>query len=135
MEKSTEEILAFSKEHHIPYDLYQLLLEFHNRKQSYVSREAIIVYLSDQVVCSILYLFAKDKNSQIDYHQLVDVLFEKKLESGFFNESNLTMKEIQYMKKKTVGSMPDLNNITAAGPARPVRPPRSKGSFFDEIKV
>ena len=39
------------------------------------------------------------------------------------------------MKKKTVGSMPDLNNITAAGPARPVRPPRSKGSFFDEIKV
>lgn len=102
MEKSTEEILAFSKEHHIPYDLYQLLLEFHNRKQSYVSREAIIVYLSDQVVCSILYLFAKDKNSQIDYHQLVDVLFEKKLESGFFNESNLTMKEIQYMKKMLI---------------------------------
>lgn len=39
------------------------------------------------------------------------------------------------MKKKSVGTMPDLNNITAAGPARPVRPPRSKGSFFDEIKV
>ena len=39
------------------------------------------------------------------------------------------------MKKKSVGTMPDLNNITAAGPERPVRPPRSKGSFFDGIKV
>lgn len=39
------------------------------------------------------------------------------------------------MKKKSVNQMPDLNNITAAGPARPVRPSKPKGSFFDEINT
>jgi membrane-associated HD superfamily phosphohydrolase len=92
MEKSTDEILQFAKKYTIPYELYQLLLEFHDKKKPYKSREAIIVTLSDQVVSSILYLFAKDKDSHVDYHQLVEVLFKKKMENGFFLESDLTIK-------------------------------------------
>lgn len=102
MEKSTEEILQFAKKHNIPYELYQLLLEFHDKKKAYKSREAIIVTLSDQVVTSILYLFAKDKDSQVDYHQLVEVLFKKRMENEFFLESNLTIKEIYHMKKMLI---------------------------------
>jgi hypothetical protein len=38
------------------------------------------------------------------------------------------------MKKKTVQSVPDLNNTTNAGTVRPAQPAK-RGSFFDEIKV
>ena len=58
--------------------------------------------LSDQVVTSILYLFTKDKDSQVDYHQLVEVLFKKKIENGFFLESDLTIKELYQMKKMLI---------------------------------
>lgn len=53
-------------------------------------------------------------------------------DTGFVEGKN---QRIDMKKKSAIQQVPDLNSITAAGPSRPVRPSKSKGSFFDDIKV
>ena len=102
--KSSEEyIYKISAENKFPPALYKLLLEYNNDKKQLKSREAMIVLLSDAVVTSVLYLFAKDPNGIYDYEQIVELVFKKKIESKAFIESEITLYELNKMKKIFAG--------------------------------
>ena len=64
-----------------------------------VSRETIIVLFADCIVSSILYLFEKDPMAQLDYRQLIDTVFKKKLETDELWGNEISLAQLWEMKK------------------------------------
>ena len=62
-------------------------------------KETAIVMMSESVISFIFYLFAQDKDCEIDYPSVVEAVFQKKLDAGILKECELTMKEWNCMKK------------------------------------
>lgn len=98
-ENSWENVSAICEEYNFPPKPRKLLQEYVDEKQKIVSKETIVVLFSDCVVSSILYLFAKTPKAEIDYKQLVDTIFQKKMGTSELWENEITLKEFYEMKK------------------------------------
>ena len=98
-ENSWENVSAICEEYNFPPKSRKLLQEYVDEKQKVVSKETIVVLFSDCVVSSILYLFAKTPKAEVDYKQLVDTIFQKKMETSELWENEITLKEFYEMKK------------------------------------
>lgn len=86
--------------HGFPPRLCQLLLDYNSKNKKVKEKETAIVYFSDAVVSSIMYLFKKDPKMEIDYEQVIDTIFDKKMESGILNQCELTI--MDFVRMKTV---------------------------------
>ena len=64
-----------------------------------VSKETIVVLFSDCIVSSILYLFEKDPKAQLNYKQLIDTVFKKKLETDELWCNEISLAQLSEMKK------------------------------------
>ena len=64
-----------------------------------VSSETIVVLFADCIVSSILYLFEKDPKAQLDYSQLIDTVFKKKMETDELWENEISLAQLHEMKK------------------------------------
>ena len=95
IQKNTE----IGKEYGFPPDLIKLIQEYAGTGHLPVEKETVIVALADSIVTSIMFLIEKDSDTKIDYAQVIDVVFKKKLESGIFAESSVTISEYCKMKK------------------------------------
>lgn len=98
-ENTWENVAAVCSEYHFPTNTKKLLKEYVDESEKVVSKETIVVLFADCIVSSILYLFEKDPMAQLDYAQLIDTVFQKKLETDelWWNEISLT--QIREMKK------------------------------------
>ncbi|MDD2972433.1 MAG: hypothetical protein PHE02_09930 [Lachnospiraceae bacterium] len=85
------------KENEFPPALYQLLIAY--RQKNYTSKEAAIIYFSDTVISSIMYLFKKNKDAVVDYDQVIDMIFHKKITSGLLQKCELSMADLSIMRK------------------------------------
>ena len=92
----TKEIL---EEHGFPEKVCDILKEYLDRKEAIVSKETVVLLFADTIISSICYLFEKDKEVQIDYEKLIPAVFKKKEESGIIKHSNITLRELEEMKK------------------------------------
>ena len=92
----TKEIL---EEHSFPEKVCDILKEYLDRKEAIVSKETVVLLFADTIISSICYLFEKDKEVQIDYEKLIPAVFKKKEESGIIKYSNITLRELEEMKK------------------------------------
>ena len=54
---------------------------------------------ADCIVSSILYLFEKDPKAELDYKQLIDTVFSKKLETDELWGNEISLAQIHEMKK------------------------------------
>lgn len=81
-----------------PLKVQELLKELLDTNNGIRSKETAIVYFSDAIISSIVYLFQKNPNADINYEQLVNTIFEKKLSSGIFQACELSLKELSTMK-------------------------------------
>lgn len=82
-----------------PSTLIRLLKEYGTKNMKKISKEAVIVQLSDAMVATVTLLFMKDKNASLNYEKIIDVIIKKKMDGGDFAHCDLTMEELYGIKK------------------------------------
>lgn len=98
-ENNWENVSAICREYHFPPYTRKILKEYVDADEKVVSKETIVVLFADCIVSSILYLFAKDPKAELDYEQLIDTVFQKKLETDELWENEISLAQIREMKK------------------------------------
>ncbi|MBO5472654.1 MAG: hypothetical protein J6A08_02530 [Lachnospiraceae bacterium] len=98
-ENNWENVSAICQEYHFPPRARKILKEYVDADEKVVSKETIIVLFADCIVSSILYLFAKDPKAELDYEQLIDTVFRKKLETEELWCNEISLAQIYEMKK------------------------------------
>ncbi|MCR4787849.1 MAG: hypothetical protein K5888_04615 [Lachnospiraceae bacterium] len=94
-----ENAYGLMTEHNIPEEVIDLLAEYFNKDGGVRSRQTAVLVIAETVVSSVGYLFSKDKEVNINYEKLINTIFDKKLESGMFADSDLSFSDINIMKK------------------------------------
>lgn len=98
-ENTWENVSAICDEYHFPANTRKILKEYVDGSEKVVSRETIVVLFSDCIVSSILYLFQKDPRAQLNYKQLIDTVFKKKLETEELWCNEISLAQLHEMKK------------------------------------
>ncbi len=98
-ENTWENVSAVCGEYHFPPNTKKILKEFVDESEKIVSKETVIVLFADCIVSSIVYLFEKDPKAELDYAQLIETVFRKKLETDELWGSEITLSQINEMKK------------------------------------
>ncbi len=96
---SWDTILEVCNEFAFPPAAIALLKEYTDKETPLTSKEAIVVLFADTLVASILYLFSKNSKVQPDYNQIIDAIYQKKIDNGILDKSLITMGELKEMKK------------------------------------
>lgn len=90
--------LAIAEEYQFPPELVVLLQEYGDKEKAITKKETALVLFADGVVSAITYLLEKDNKAVLDYKQVVDIVFDKKMESDILNQCNITMRELTSMR-------------------------------------
>ncbi|MBD5488215.1 MAG: hypothetical protein HDR13_05390 [Lachnospiraceae bacterium] len=98
-ENTWENVSLICNEYHFPSSTKKILKEYVDESEKVVSRETIVVLFADCIVSSILYLFEKDPMAQLDYAQLIETVFQKKLETDELWWNEISLSQIREMKK------------------------------------
>lgn len=98
-ENSFENVKLVLEDYDIPDYVMEILKEYLNKEEDIVSKETAILLISDTVISSISYLFSKDANANLDYEQLIQAVFKKKMESGILNHNRLSLRELEEIKE------------------------------------
>ncbi len=98
-ENTWENVSKICDEFHFPAYTRKILKEYVDGKEKVVSKETIVVLFADCIVSSILYLFDKDPMAQLDYKQLIDTVFNKKLETDELWGNEISLAQLHEMKK------------------------------------
>jgi membrane-associated HD superfamily phosphohydrolase len=98
-ENSWEAINEICRSYRFPAAAIRLLKEYTDSDTDIVSKEAVVVLFADTLVASLLYLFSKDPNVKPDYPQIIDAIYEKKLESGIIDKSQISMGEMKEIRR------------------------------------
>ena len=76
--QSWNEILPYYVKNNFPKESVELIRQYvYPEKDEIRSKEAMVVYMCQIVVTSIMFAAKKDKNSKIDYDKLIDKLFDR----------------------------------------------------------
>lgn len=97
-----DDTVALARRYKFPPELVELLEEYGDRSKTIAKKETAIVILADGVISSISYLLEKDKTASLDYKQVVDIVFRKKLESNLLYQCDITLNELTVMRKLLV---------------------------------
>lgn len=98
-QNSWENTRLVLEEYHFPKMVHTILKEYLDNEERIVSKETVILLISDTVISSVSYLFSKDANARLDYEKLIQAVFRKKLESGLLDCSKISISELEEMKK------------------------------------
>ena len=98
-ENTWENVEAICEEYQFPPRARQILKEYVDPGEKIVSVDTCVVLFADNIVASILYLFAKNPKVELDYVQLIDTVFRKKLESDELWNNEISLGQIHEMKK------------------------------------
>lgn len=98
-ENTWENVSAICNEYHFPSNTKRLLKEYVDESEKIISKETVIVLFADCIVSSILYLFEKEPKAELDYGQLIETVFQKKLETDELWDSEISLGQIRKMKK------------------------------------
>ncbi len=87
-------------DNNFPKEAVALLKEYiDNPKGAVKSRECLCVVISEMVISSIMQLVKNDKDTKIDYDQLIDRILDKKEANGELKSYNITYREYDQMRK------------------------------------
>lgn len=98
-ENTWDNVSAICEEYHFPANTRKILKEYVDVSEKVVSKETIVVLFADCIVSSILYLFEKNPMAQLDYKQLIDTVFKKKLETDELWGNDISLAQLHEMKK------------------------------------
>lgn len=98
-ENSWESVSEIGKEYRFPPEVLDVLKEYLEKGSKIIHKEAAVIFFAEAVVSSILFLIANDREAKLDYDQIIDTVFEKKQESDIFKQCQLSIGELNQMKK------------------------------------
>lgn len=101
-ENTWENVRDICISHKFPPEVLSVLQECLEPSAKCIQKETAVVLLSDAVITYVQSVFLQDKDAVIDYVQLIDKVFRKKIEAGVFKENLLTYSEVQKMRKTFV---------------------------------
>lgn len=94
-----ENVEALLDEYHFPPAAMELMQEYLDSATGIRKKETAVLLMADAVVAAILFLFAKNKNAEIDYDQVIETVFRKKQETAQLQDCNISLGELSQMKK------------------------------------
>lgn len=97
-ENNWENVKEICEEHKFPIEVKNVLKECLDVKEP-KQKETVVVVFADEVIGALQEIFAKDKEATVDYTQLVDKIFHKKMEGGLLKDNLITYSELQTMRK------------------------------------
>lgn len=92
-------VYEIGMEYHFPPMVLDGLKEYLEKGSKIIHKETAVIYFAEGVVNSILFMIAKDKNAKLDYDEIIDNVFETKKENASFLQCELSVKELNQMKK------------------------------------
>ena len=98
-ENTRENIEDICKEYGFPVKASQIIREYMDEEVTIRSKETVVVLFADTVVQSITYLFSQNKEVELNYNKIIETIFEKKIESGILDASEISLGELKKMKK------------------------------------
>lgn len=87
------------EEYEFPAPVRQILDEYLDKGKKIHKKETAVLLFSDAMITSILFLFSKDGKASLDYGQIIETVFRKKIESQILAECQITMNELNEMKR------------------------------------
>lgn len=97
-ENNWEHVEQIGAEYRFPPEVLEVLKEYLAPDGKIIKKEASVIYFAEAIVSSILFLLEKEE-SKLDYDQIIDTVFKKKQESNTFRECELSIYELNQMKK------------------------------------
>ena len=79
----------------ITYDYLKDVIENHNCP---TTKEAYVVLIAEMIISSMEYLYRKNPNKEIQYDQVIEALFKKKMDSSFPRKCGITFGEAEIVK-------------------------------------
>lgn len=98
-ENTWENVKEICEEYRIPEDTRKILKEYLNKAEKIVAKETTVLMFTDCIVTTILDEFKKNPDAELDYKQIIDNVFNKKLESGALSESDISIAQMREMRK------------------------------------
>lgn len=98
-ENTIENINEICMEYQFPAKAHNIMKEYTDANTKFIARETVVVFFADTVVTSIRYLFSQDKEATLNYEKIIETIFDKKMESGILDDSEITLGELKRMKK------------------------------------
>ncbi len=95
---SFEQVAEIAIQYVFPPMTGRILQEFLDKKTPIKKKETAVLLMSDAVVSSMLFLFSKESTGTIDYDQVIDTVFKKKLETAVLKDCEISMAELTVMK-------------------------------------
>lgn len=87
------------EEHKFPSEVRELLWECLNDNRP-KKKETIVVLVADEVIATLQEIFAKNKEADVDYAQVVDKIYKEKIAKGILRDNPITFMELQIMRKQ-----------------------------------
>lgn len=97
-ENEWDKVLDKIAPYEFPPKALEILKEYVDKNTPMKQKETAVLLMSNAVISSILYLLAHNKG-ELNYDQIIDAVFKKKLETGVLHNSDITLSEIITMKK------------------------------------
>ena len=97
-EDNMQNLMAVCKEYEFPDKVCAVLKEY-KAGGRLKTKEAAVVTMSGAVIDSIMYLFAQNAKANIQYSEVIGAIFSKKMQKGIFDQCDITMYEMNQMKK------------------------------------
>ena len=95
-----KEVEHFYTDNNFPLEAIEYLHEYiQPEKGAARSKETIAVQLCETVVTSIMLLIKKNKNATINYDDLIEGIFKKKMDAGELKDYDITFREYDTIRK------------------------------------
>ncbi len=98
-ENTWEHVEAIAKSYHMPPEAREVLRQYVDPKHPLVAREAVVVLFADAIVSSIYSVFSKNPKAEIDYDQVIESVYRKKMGSGELLKSEISIAQLREMRK------------------------------------
>lgn len=98
-ENTWENVKETCEEYRIPEDTRKVLKEYLTRPDKVVAKETTVLMFADCIVTTILEAFKKDPKAELNYKQIIDTVFNKKMEAGALAESDISIAQMREMRK------------------------------------
>lgn len=91
--------VKLAKEHHFPEKVIDIIRQHHVKTEKPHSLEAATVMLADSILSTIEYMKEKRPQEQIDTVDIIENIFELRLQKGMLDDSGVTTNAYLKMKK------------------------------------
>lgn len=86
----------------IPEHASELIKQLKQGPRKMIEKEAIIVYICDLTMKTILYITKQAHEKEINYERVINTLFEKQFPTLLFIHTDISFRDIEFIKRKLI---------------------------------